>query len=250
MAFTLLAVGLNLGGIFAGIWLGVAPTLGYLPKPYSWILATQVGCAWLGVAMVWCFRGRYSIFHGLGGRSAESLYSAGERRIWLWGIWFPTLFVFLAYYEFASAVHPLAIVLPACAIGILLFIAGAAPDHELWSDWNRLDLILGPLLCFAYGCAVVLQVNCIFDHSNAMVYEATVSAKRVYSRSPHVTVAPWGPEQRPRSLVVPYRVYKSVAPGDPICMVLRQGALQVSWYTAQPCPYNGAPVSLEPGGTL
>jgi hypothetical protein len=248
MAFAL-AVGLNLGLIFGSLWLGMGPALGHLPKPYPWILMTQAGSVGLAVAMVWCFPRRYSIFHGLSGRNAQRLYWQGERRIWLFGIWFPTAFVFPMYYEFASTVHPWALMIPGCAIGILLFIASAAPDRELWSDQNRLRLILGLLLCFVYGCAVVLQVNCIFDHSNALVYEATVYTKQ-YSRSPHVTVGPWGPEQSSRSFEVPYTLYESVEPGDRICMVLRQGALHASWYTAQPCPYNGAPVSLELGGTL
>lgn len=212
MAFALPAVGLNLGLIFWSGWLGIAPTLGYLPKPYPWILATQAGCVWFGVAMMWCFPRRYSIFHGIGGRSAENLYRQGERRLWLFAVWFPTVFVFLEYYEFASTVHPWEVVLPGCAIGTLLFLAGAAADPELWSDRNRLHLILGPLLSLAYGCAMVLQADCIFDRSNALIYEATVSAKQ-YSRSPHVTVLPWGPEQSSRSFKVPYTLYKSVKPG-------------------------------------
>ncbi len=248
----LLAIGLNLALFFGSFWLGVAPSLGFLPRPYPWILATQAGSVWLAVAMMWCFPRRYSIFHGLGGHGAEGLYRAGERRVWLVAAWFPTLFVFTPYYEFASTVHPWAIMLPGCAVALALFIAAAHGDQELWSDFNRFHLILGSLLCLAYGYATVLQVNCILDRTKPAVYEAKVSAKkgRWHARGLRLVVGPWGPERGSRSLTVPYAVYRSVVPGDRICMVLRHGALGAEWYTAGTCPYDGAPAQLEPGGTL
>jgi len=198
MAYILPTVALNLVLVFGSGWLALGPMLGFLQRPYGWILATQSGSVWLAVAMIWAFPRRYSLLHGLAGRNPQPLYMAGERRIWLIGVWFPTVFVFLIYYKFVSTVHPWAVLLPGFAIGIVLFAAAALPDHELWSDLNRLDLVLGAVLCITYGCATALQVNCIFDRSNAAVYEAMVTVKRDYSRShffrrgPHLTVGAVG----------------------------------------------------------
>jgi len=256
MAYVLPAAALNLGLLFGSFWLAFGPMIGYFPKPYGWIVAVQVGSAWLAVVMVWCFPKRYSIFHGLGGRRPDLLYDAGERRIHLVGIWFPTVFVFLLYYDFCTTVHPAALILPACLVGGVLFVAAVLRDRELWSDRNRLDLALAILLSFSYGYATVLQLNCALDSSPVAVYQSLVIEKRVsrdpyrFRRGPHLRIEPWGPEHESRMVSVPYTLYDATQPRDRVCMVLRKGALGATWYTAQPCPYNGAPVVLEPGGSL
>jgi len=98
--------------------------------------------------MVWCFPRRYSIFHGLGGRNAQWQYRHGERRIWLFGIWFPTVFVLFEYYKFALTVHPRGRRAVWMRYWHLAIHRGAAPDHELWSELHRLasgELHLRPL---------------------------------------------------------------------------------------------------------
>lgn len=253
MAYGLPAIALNLFLIFGGAWLALAPLAGYLPKPYGWILGIQAGSVWLAVMMVWCFPGRYSIFHGLGGRRADLLYNAGERRIALIGIWFPTAYVFLMYYDFYATLHPPVLILRACLVGGVLFGAAALPDSDLWADRNRLNVVFAVLLSFAYGYATLLQLNCVLDRSPATVYQSLVTEKRVlngFRRGPHLQIDAWGPEHESRMISVPYTLYHSIQPGERVCMVLRKGALAVAWYTAQPCPYNGAPVLLEPGGAL
>ena len=63
-------------------------------------------------------------------------------------------------------------------------------------------------------------------------------------------VGPWGPEQQAGSAAVPSNVFRSVHEGDRVCVVLRKGALGVSSYTIQLCPWEGGPIQLEPGGRL
>ena len=59
-----------------------------------------------------------------------------------------------------------------------------------------------------------------------------------------LTIKPGGPVAEVTHVSIPYRVYRSVQPGDAVCLVLRERALGIPWYTAQICPWDGAAVRL------
>jgi hypothetical protein len=247
---------MNLALIFGGAWLAIGPSLGYLPKPYGWIASTQVGSAWIGVAMVWCFPGCYSIFHGLGGRGVEAQYRAGERRICLFGFYFPTAFTFLLYYPYVWLLQRTPAILLACVVGALLLVAGGFPDSDLWNKGAE-RVVMAILISLAYGYATVLQLNCVLDRSSPTVYRSVVSSKHYFKkgedflkRGSYLGIGPWGPELEGRSMKVPSEVFKTVQPGDAVCVVLKNGALGVRWYTIQSCPWNGGPIYPEQGGSL
>lgn len=246
----LFAIAINLAMIFGSAWLALGPALGLFPKPYGWILAAQIGTPWFAIGIVWCFPGWYSLFRGLTGRFL--LLQRGENSVALVAVFFPTCFTIAVYYEYLSLLRTAPVILPACIIGIVLLVAGGSSDRKLWASdmGHRVDLLLAVILSLAYGYATLLQLNCVLDRSPATVYRAVVAGKSDRGRGWHVAVEPWGPQPEARDLKVAYEVFKSIQPGEQVCMVQRAGALGISWYTVQTCPWNGGPLFLQSGGHL
>jgi hypothetical protein len=246
----LFAIAINLVMIFGSAWLALGPALGLFPKPYGWILAAQIGMPWIAIGMVWCLPGWYSLFRGLTGRFL--LLQGGETSISLVAVFFPTCFTVAAYYDYLSLVRSAPIILPACIVGVALLVAGGVSDRNLWASdaGHRIDLLIAVILSLAYGYATVFQVNCVLDHSPTAVYRAVVTDKSDRGRGWHLEVGSWGSQQAARNVKVPYELFKSIQPGQEVCIVQRAGALGISWYTAQSCPWGGGPVFLQAGGRL
>ena len=47
-----------------------------------------------------------------------------------------------------------------------------------------------------------------------------------------------------KMIQVPHVIYKALRSKGPVCLVTRSGALGISWYTAQACPWMGGEVTL------
>jgi hypothetical protein len=54
-----------------------------------------------------------------------------------------------------------------------------------------------------------------------------------------IRVAPWGAAQEAESVRLPRSLYHSIKERERVCMVVKQGALGINWYSAQACPWNG-----------
>jgi hypothetical protein len=89
----------------------------------------------------------------------------------------------------------------------------------------------------------------------AFTYVEVVSQGRLLALAAHsvverdfkgmwVKVGPWGPVAEVKTIQVPHVIYKVLQPKDPVCLVTRSGALGISWYTAQTCPWTGGKVTL------
>jgi hypothetical protein len=246
----LVAVAANLIMIFGSAWLGLGPALGFMARPYGWILAAQIGMPCLALSLVWIFPRWYSLFHGATGRFLP--LQGDDKRVSLIAFFFPTAFTLTTYYEYVSLVNWSSGIPFACLVGGVFFAAAAIPDSDLRTKeiGPRIDLAIGVLLALAYGYAAVLQLNCVLDQSPAAVYRAVVSGKSDRGRGWHLEVEPWGIENEVRTTKVPHDVFKSVQTGDQVCIVLKQGALRMNWYTVQACPWNGGPILFEAGGSL
>jgi hypothetical protein len=235
--------------LFGSAWLAMGPAVGSLTKPFGWIMAAQIGMPWIGVLMAWCFPRWYTVFAG------RDRYSGtlGDQRIGLVWFFFFTFFTPTMYYAFATLVRRTPMLPLACLVGAALLVGGGLRDPYLWAgDVRRhpYTLVIAVILSSVYGYATILQLNVVLDRSEDTVFQSRVSAKFHTRGKWSLEVAAWTPEQESQRVSVPYELYNAVRPGDPVCIVQRNGALGIPWYTAQPCPWKGGPVYLEVGGSL
>ena len=123
----------------------------------------------------------------------------------------------------------------AAPVGIVLLAPLARSDKSLRRP-GRL-LILG-IFSFFFAAGCLAEANVLLDRSPAQRFHSSVLAKRTSGgkdRSYSLAISPWGPVQSPAWQAVPYSLYQSVQPSDPICIDLRHGVLNVSWYELSTC---------------
>jgi hypothetical protein len=235
-----LALATNLALLAASFWLLAHTLLGF-PRPSVSLTVVLVGLPWVAVGMVWCFPGRFFFFP-----------VPGDRRLTLFGVLFLASMAPFGTYCYAAPVRKLPVLGLACAVGAILFAALLV--SEVRAKGNTVLLLIAFPLSFGYGYAAVVQLNCVLDHSAAMVYKTVVTDKSL--RRPSLDIQPWGPEPEAKSIMTPYhtlvpqRIFDAVQKGGPICVAQKDGALGIRWYTAQVCPWNGQPVVLGVGGSL
>jgi hypothetical protein len=90
---------------------------------------------------------------------------------------------------------------------------------------------------FVYGSGGLIDVR--FDVSPAQPIRTTISAMYIShgkSTSYHLTLPPWGPLTEPNSVAISSSLYNQLSPGDPVCINLHRGALQVAWFVVDACP--------------
>jgi hypothetical protein len=210
-------------------------------EPSVPMTAVLVGLPWVAVGMVWCFPGRFFFFP-----------VPFDRRLTLFGVLFFASMAPFGAYCYAAFVRKLPVLEVACVVGAILFAALLA--SEVRTKGNPVLMMIALPLSVLYGYAVVVQLNCVLDHSTATVYQTVVSNKSL--RRPSLDMQPWGPAPEPKSIMTPYhalvprQILDAVQQGGPICVVQRDGALGISWYSAQVCPWNGQPVVLGVEGSL
>jgi hypothetical protein len=238
-----LVVAVNLALLLAGV-LGRSGSLPGFARPSLWMMTFEIGLPLVALGAVFCFPGRFVV-----------CASRGDRRFSVIGAWFFAGLAQFGAYLYAAPVQKLPFIEYGLMIGAFLF-AGAVISHLLAkASLFPLAMVL-PLSC-SYGYGVVVQVNCLLDHSPAKVYRTVVSHKpsgRGYSQV--LDFEPWGPNPAPKSLMTQYSVtvqratFDAVRTGDTVCVVQRSGAMGMSWYTVQVCPSGGGPVVVEPVGGL
>jgi len=99
-------------------------------------------------------------------------------------------------------------------------------------------VILLFLLSLAYGYGVNMQVNALFDTSEAEVFRTQVTDKYISSgrsRSYYLKLAPWGPMTKGDRVQVSHSMYDAEQVGQDVCIGLRQGALRIPWYFVREC---------------
>ncbi len=90
-----------------------------------------------------------------------------------------------------------------------------------------------------YGYGLVREINIELDSSTGTVYPAVVLRKSSFKGGFSLRLAPWGFPNGAETIHVPYTLYRSIQVRDRVCMVVKQGSLEMNWYSAQPCPWNG-----------
>jgi hypothetical protein len=221
-------------------WSFVGPLAGF-PRPSVPMMAFMAGLPWVAAGMVWFFPSRFHFFP-----------APEDGRLALFGVLFFACLAPIGTYCYATSVRRLPAIGLACVVGAVLF--AALMVSEVRAKGNPVLLMIAFPLSFGYGYAAVVKLNCVLDHSPATVYETVVSDKS--PRGPALDIQPWGPEPEAKSIMTPYhtrvpqQIFDAVPVGGPICVVQRDGALGIRWYTAQACPWNKQPIALGLEGSI
>jgi hypothetical protein len=92
----------------------------------------------------------------------------------------------------------------------------------------------------SYFFGATVQANALFDRSVPVIYRVVVLRKHVssgrYAMYWELWLAPWGPRQEAQSEWVAPSLYRSVAPGQSVCVDLHAGALKIPWCAVNECP--------------
>jgi len=123
------------------------------------------------------------------------------------------------------------------ALGTLLGVAAVMADRSLKNNVGMAILVL--LLSSAYGYGAGMEANALLDRSAASIFTSRIIGKSVSSgkhTSYDLNLNPWGPKEDAGKVSVSRRFYEGVRVDDPVCIVLRNGALHVPWYTVHRCP--------------
>lgn len=208
-----------------------------------WLLVTQLCTAMIAIAVVWHRPGRYSLFHG-GNLGRLDRSSEPDPTLCLAGVWAPPVLTVLLYYSHIEVVQHLPLVLAACVLGAFLFVCAEARDRAVKDEFRPTPAVVGVVFSLLWGYAMALDVNCVLDRSEGVVYKTAVAAKVSPGRGqPYLLLNAWGPEpEGGRKVVVAHEVYNSVEVGGTVCAVLREGSIGARWYTVETCPWNGGPV--------
>lgn len=125
-----------------------------------------------------------------------------------------------------------------CAVLMTLALIGAIVWTLPAAREKPAGVLLMLLVLSAYGYGASALGNALLDRSPITSYSTQVSGKRVTSgrqRTPQLRLAPWGPQKIDSEVSVPWDLYRSVNIGEPICVLVRSGALGVSWYRVAKC---------------
>jgi hypothetical protein len=122
--------------------------------------------------------------------------------------------------------------------GIFAAIVLATPQREERKLSYLLHVTQLLFVSLLYGYIAVKEVDVLFDRSQQVIYQSKVIDEKAFRPygSPHtLSIEPWGPVGADAYALIPLSA-RGFRTGDPICMVLRAGALGVPWYIADTCP--------------
>jgi hypothetical protein len=97
-----------------------------------------------------------------------------------------------------------------------------------------------------YSYSAVAVTDAVADQSKSTRYTVSVVDKHYTtgrSRSYYLDLEPWGPMQQTNRLGVSKTIYDRASPGDQVCLELRPGRLNATWYTQVSC--TSAPLDAQ-----
>lgn len=127
---------------------------------------------------------------------------------------------------------------------ILAFIVGAILARAVivvdpWARSQNASFYLLGVFLWLYGFGAALGSNAFADQSTAQVYPVTVISKHKSGGGKgtalNLHLTPWGPFTYGDDATVTAALYRSVKPGDTVCVYLKRGALRIPWYKVDHC---------------
>lgn len=215
-----LARGLNLAAF------GVAAWCLFAPQPYGLAIACAAALPAVAVILVGASRGLFRF--GSGKNEAYANVGAAIA---------PAFVVFLrALFDLNLLTSwPLIAAAAIGAIGIAAILG--ATDRSLRArQWM---LLVCGLAASAYAFGVLGEADILLDHSPPSVFRSMVLAKSIdhirWLTIYHLRLAPWGPQRTTGNANVPQAVFEKLPAGRPACVLLRDGAFGISWFSVAPC---------------
>ncbi len=87
---------------------------------------------------------------------------------------------------------------------------------------------------FLYSYSATYGMNCVYDNSEPIVYNAEVLDKTISKGRRHTTyyikVTPWGHHYDPEKISVPSSQYYKIQVGQTVKIDLKKGLFNISWY--------------------
>jgi hypothetical protein len=204
---------------------------------FGWLRVTMALQAILPVTMIGLVARHPDLFSFLAGKSTASSgppYSLGA-------FYVTNNLALLVWFRCVEEVGWVRMVELAAAVGIVLFSVSIVADGNMRRRRSWGGMVLLFLFNAMYGYVGTFELNVLLDRSPAAVQRSVVESKYyVIGRGggDRLDIRPWGPVDQVKSVWVWGPVYRAVQAGGPVCMVLRQGALGIPWYTAHACPWN------------
>jgi uncharacterized protein (DUF697 family) len=120
-------------------------------------------------------------------------------------------------------------------IAFLALLYIAAFYHSLFESISPARTFFALLLFGGlYGYGAVAVADAVGDQTTPQHFVVHVTGKHFTSgrsRSYYLELEPWGPLELPNTLSVSQSIYDKATPGDDVCLDLRPGRLNASWYT-------------------
>lgn len=133
--------------------------------------------------------------------------------------------------------HWMPLVVLAFVLGTIL--ARTAIVVDPWVRAQNSSFLFLSVFLWQYGCGAALGSNAFADHSTARVYPVTIISKHTAGggrgTSLNLHLMPWGPFTYGDDATVTGALYRSVKPGDTVCVYLKRGALRIPWYRVDRC---------------
>jgi hypothetical protein len=104
---------------------------------------------------------------------------------------------------------------------------------------RRAILLLCGFVAGLYFFGVFSEANALLDRSPASIVRSEIIDKHIVRGAAgtryRITLAPWGALSEPNDAYVQRDLYDIMQPGSPACIMLRNGALGVPWFTVTAC---------------
>jgi hypothetical protein len=200
-----------------------------LQRPFLMLVALHMALPWIAVALAALFPGDFTL----------SMTKKGAQRSGLALTWVFTPLSYLAVFNTTRLFSFERAVYLGCLAGAVFFLAVILVNARCRVSPSVKGLIALALFAAVYGYGLVRELNIELDRSQGAAYETTVLTKTHMRTNYGLHYAAWGPGNGEGSMAVARSLAHSVHEGDRVCMVVKQGALGMSWYTAQACPWNG-----------
>jgi hypothetical protein len=232
----------NIVGPYFCAWI-FTPLIAIFQGNYG--MAIHLVLPWIALTIMLRYPRDFTLFVSSSPRAGRETYVPSITFLWVFSVEY---LGFSPY--FGAFVGPwIEFLRPALYIGAVLFSVAVALELSAARGWQHGFLLRFVALLLAsvlYGYVAARELDVMLDRSPDVVTRAAFSHKNSAGGSQGLTIEPWGPVTARRNVSVPSHVWLTVRVGDQVCMVSRQGALGVPWYTVQLCPWAGGRTDVGP----
>lgn len=125
--------------------------------------------------------------------------------------------------------------LPSVVILLIFLTILCVRNNEFVNENSKINYSIFFLTLFIYGYSysTVVTLNCIYDTSEPIVYDATVLSKRINSGKTttyYLELTPWGPSKQIEEISVSKDLYNSVNRSSEVNIYFLKGRFDIPWF--------------------